>query len=265
MSSYDVINFQQDVIEKSNSVPVVVDFWAEWCGPCKFLSPIIEKLADEANGKWELVKINTEIHQDLAAEWGIRGIPNLKLFYKGEIIEDMSGALAEPEMRRWLEEKLPSEAKTLLMESKQLISQGEKEEAYVKLEQALKLDPVMTEARLEYAKILLWKEPEKAQKLVEDMQYIDEAAEIGLVSEALSITEDILEEDVSKPNLIEGLKHLKRHQLDDFFKSFIQAIILNKSYHDEFARKMVVALFHLLGESHEITKRYRRRFDMALY
>lgn len=265
MDNYEVNNFQKDVIERSDSIPVLVDFWAEWCGPCKFLGPIIEKLAREADGKWELVKVNTEINQELATSWGIRGIPNLKLFYKGEVIENLSGAMAEPEMRRWLEDKLPSPAKALLMEAEKCVALGDNDLAQEKLSQVLAIEPEMKEARLAYARIVLWKDPLQARELVKDLMFIEEAAEIWLVTEAMTLEEDSLEDDVSKTALLEGLKCLKNDRLDDFFNSFIRAIMLNRGYNDEFARRMVVALFHLLGESNEITKRYRRRFDMALY
>ncbi len=96
---YQLTNFQKDVLDQSQHIPVLVDYWASWCEPCKFLGPIIEKLASEASDKWKLIKINTEEHSDIATEWGIRGIPNLKLFYKGKVIADLAGAMAEPEMR----------------------------------------------------------------------------------------------------------------------------------------------------------------------
>lgn len=88
--SYQLINFQKDVLDQSQHTPILVDYWANWCESCEFLSPIIEKLAAEAHNKWRLVKINTKEHYDIANERGGRGVPNLKLFFKGSIIADMA-------------------------------------------------------------------------------------------------------------------------------------------------------------------------------
>ena len=104
--SYEVTHFQTDVIERSRQVPVIVDFWAPWCGPCHMLGPTIEKLASEADGKWNLVKVNTDQHQDIAAKYQIRGIPNLKLFVNGEVVSEQVGALPEPHLKQWIEEYL---------------------------------------------------------------------------------------------------------------------------------------------------------------
>ncbi|MCH8300958.1 MAG: thioredoxin [Candidatus Marinimicrobia bacterium] len=105
----ELIDFQSDVIEASKTTPVLVDFWAEWCGPCVQLSPTLEKLAEEAGDSWNLLKVNTESQPELAAEYGIRSIPNVKLFVNGEISGEFVGALPEEEIKRWLESNIPDQ------------------------------------------------------------------------------------------------------------------------------------------------------------
>ena len=105
--SYEVENFQQDVLEKSFQQPVLVDFWAEWCGPCRTLGPILERLASENERKWSLVKVNTETHQEVAMYFQIRSIPAVKLFIDGEVVDEFTGALPEASIRQWLEQTLP--------------------------------------------------------------------------------------------------------------------------------------------------------------
>ena len=101
-------SFDEDVIQTSHRKPVVVDFWAPWCAPCRILGPTLEKLAKESGGRWRLVKINSDTFPDLAQRYGIRGIPAVKLFVDGAVKDEFVGALPEPAVRQWLDRALPS-------------------------------------------------------------------------------------------------------------------------------------------------------------
>ena len=103
-ATHNLIN--RDVIAASQHTPVLVDFWAAWCGPCKMLGPIIEKLAGEAAGRWTLVKIDTEAHQDIAARFGIRGIPTLMLFKNGELAATKVGAMSKAQLTAFIDQQL---------------------------------------------------------------------------------------------------------------------------------------------------------------
>jgi len=99
-------NFEQEVIEKSNEVPVVVDFWAPWCSPCIMLGPIIEKLAEEYNGKFILAKLNVDENPEISAKYRVMSIPSVKIFKNGEVSDEFIGLLPEDSIREWLDKNL---------------------------------------------------------------------------------------------------------------------------------------------------------------
>ncbi|HDK37520.1 MAG TPA: thioredoxin, partial [Thiolapillus brandeum] len=134
-------NYQTAVLEQSHKVPVLVDFWASWCQPCQMLMPVLANLAEQYQGKFILAKINTEEQQELAAQFGIRSIPTVKLFRNGDPVDEFAGALPESEIRKFLEKHISRESDAMVDQAEQLLLQGDLENALKLLQQAKQTDP----------------------------------------------------------------------------------------------------------------------------
>src|SRR5437870_12652311 len=137
-------DFETEVIERSRSLPVVVDFWAEWCAPCRQLTPVLEKAAAEREGKVVLAKLDTDANQSIARAFGIQGIPAVKAFRDGEVVSEFVGAQPPPAVERFFNELVPSEAD-------ELVSKGDE----AALRSALELEPGRADAAVPLAKLLL--------------------------------------------------------------------------------------------------------------
>ena len=270
--SYDVSDFQREVIEASYEVPVLVDFWAPWCGPCRVLGPILEKLAGQSEGKWKLAKVNTDQEQELSLQYGIRGIPAGKLFANGDVVDEFTGALPEYAVAQWLEKALPSENKKRLAQAEMALAEGDASTAETLLRQVMNEEPGNPAARVLLAQLIVFDNPEEAANLVESAAFAgpgfvqtEEAVRTIARLHQLDEHPEQLPDGPGKETYQAGITALFRRDFDTALKLFIEVIQQNRYYDDDGARKACVALFTLLGEDDPATAKRRRLFNMVLY
>ena len=260
------MDFNTEVVEYSKSKPVVVDFWAPWCGPCKFLGPVIEQLASESNGKWKLVKVNTDENPQLSQEYRIQGIPAVKMFYDGNVVAEFTGALSKHQIERWLEEHLPDKRRKELNAILEDIGLDDLEDLS-RLQTFVNENADFLEARVNLARLMAFSQPIEAGKLIEDIipgnKIYNQVEDVKMLSQFASVKsygdDDIGEKVTASRNaIIAG-------DFDLALDKLIQSVMINKDCCNELPRKTIIALFNLLGKDHMLTKKYRKRFDMALY
>ncbi|HEX5141497.1 MAG TPA: thioredoxin [Dehalococcoidia bacterium] len=267
----DVSNFEQQVIEASYEKPVLVDFWAPWCGPCRQLGPILEKL-DEEDESFTLAKLNTDEDQTTAMRYNIRSIPAVKLFVDGEVADEFLGAIPEPQVRRWLKEALPSETKQLFDDAAALLEAGDTDGAESKLEQVLAMEPGNADAAMSLANVIVFRDPVRALELAKAASHADaakyqEAQGIETIVELLGRRDaaDALPDDPAKAPYVQALAELGKGDLDAALSAFIDSVRLNRHYNNDAARKAALALFQVLGTRNPLTQKHQRALGMALF
>ncbi|NTW63081.1 MAG: tetratricopeptide repeat protein [Chlorobiaceae bacterium] len=262
-----MFDFQVEVIEQSHILPVLVDFWAEWCAPCRMLGPVLEKLAAKYEGSWSLVKINTGEFPDFAEQYQVRSIPDVKLFVDGGVVDGFSGALSEYQIEQWLKKAIPDPYANAVALAETLVADGRKDEAKHLLEEILEESPDNVKALALQARMLLFSEPEEALRLIALMNDEPDFAEfsetVRVISRLLIQNEGDFPDSPERDSYLAAIAAIKREDFSQAIELFIQVLRANRYYDDDGSRKACIALFRYLGQEHPVTLSHRRVFDRS--
>lgn len=274
-------DFVPVVLEGSHQRPVLVDFWAAWCAPCRMLAPILDKLAQELNGKLLVAKINTEQEQALAVQLGIRNLPTIRLFRDGRPIDEFMGALPESEVRAFLERHLPRESDQLLHQVERLLTRGQVDQASQLVEQASANDPDNPRTLLASARVQAARGDYSAAEQALDALPLSEhnspevaALRARIVFErtvAQAPGQDALERTLAAhPNDSEARYQLAAHQVivghyQEALEGLLTLLRKDRGYGDDAARKGMLHVFALLNGTGELVTRYRAKLTNALF
>ncbi|NEV64159.1 thioredoxin [Thiorhodococcus minor] len=274
-------NFQSVVIDGSFARPVLVDFWADWCAPCRMLMPMLAQLAEDYGGKLLLAKVNTEEEQALAAQFGIRSLPTVQLFKDGKAIDQFMGALPESQVREFLDRHIPRASDGLLTQAQALMASGDLAAARDLLEQAKAEDPgngrlALAEVRLTAAQgditkalsgldalpIDLANDPEVAA-LRGQLRFASAAADAALESELQARLDADAKDSEARYQLAAAL--VLRGDYASALEHLFELMKRDRAFQDDAGRKGMLAVFDMLDSNDDLVARYRAKMMNALY
>lgn len=268
----EITDFQSDVLDRSHRVPVLVDFWAPWCGPCRTLGPVLEGMATEAGGRWELAKVNVDEHREPATRYAVGSIPAVKLFSAGKVVAEFVGALPQPEIEHWLEEHLPNPATGQLAEAEARLQaldfggaaelahgvpgdglgRGQAERrAWILARALVYVDPVEARTWLDAVTFEVATDPE-----LESVRFL--ANWLGVEAPVVA---DIPEE--ASDAFRRGDRALRQGDLESALEAFIAVLWEKPDFAEGVAKRLTLSIFHLIGMRHPLTEEYVRSYSSA--
>jgi putative thioredoxin len=276
-------NFEQLVLENSFHKPVLVDFWAEWCAPCKALMPLLAKITEEYQGELVLAKVNCDIEQDVVARFGVRSLPTVVLFKDGQPVDGFAGAQPESAIRAMLEPHVqaPAAPEADSLETAQaLFAEGRISEAEELLKQALAEDNENAVALILYARCLAERGELGEAELVLDavkgdehkqalagaraqLTFLRQANDLPEVADLKSRLAQNAEDDEAAYQL--AIQQLARQQHEAALDGLLKLFVRNRGYADGLPHKTLLQVFDLLGSDHPLITTYRRKLYQALY
>jgi putative thioredoxin len=275
-------SFPTEVTQRSAAVPVLVDFWADWCAPCKMLAPVLEKLALEYAGKFLMAKIDTEVERDLAAQFGVRSLPTVKIFRHGAVVDEFMGALPESAVREVIERHIERPADLDIAKAVDLADSGNAEAAVTLLKESLTNDPGHGPLRVALAQQQLnAKDPQGAfetlkelpllAKQEEETKILQARIELALSAEEVGDTDGLAQRIAQNPNdlparirLAAGLFH-QPGQVEPAMIQLLEVIKRGRGTSEaDQARQTLLQIFASLGNQDERVGRYRRLLAQAL-
>ena len=274
-------NFQNLVLENSINKPVLVDFWADWCQPCQTIMPMLAKLAEEYAGKFELAKVNADDEQELAAHFGIKSLPTMKLFFKGQLVDERMGVVPESDIREMLDKHIVSESDQFMQAATMAYEQGQIEQALEMLNNALVKDPDNAELKITIAQMVqVQGDSESALSLLDSLDdegnKLDAAiklrAEINLAAQLADLPDlSEIEQRLSQnPADLEALLQKSRHLVargdyDDAMECLLTIMRTDRSFEDDAGRSGLLGIFDMLGGEHPSVQKYRRKLFTLLH
>ncbi len=258
--------FEREVLQRSQTIPVVIDFWAPWCGPCRVLGPTLERLAGEANGAWVLAKINVDENPRLAQMFRVQGIPAVKAVYQGKIVDEFTGALPESQVRAWLKRIIPDRNADLLAMA-QALEATNPAEAIARYRLILGQDPKNETALFNLGRLLTLRGDPEGIVTLKQVPATSPFGSRAIVGLAIA---DLMNAPTEPAEGSEGLfrQAAAAARTGDYATAIEHLLTIvgrDRAFRDDGARKALVALFALLGDEHPLVAPARRRLANLLF